>query len=281
MLLSSADFRDELSALTGEAESYYCYSAFLSLDAVTWLLQHRAGKTIARFLVRGLPADFLAGACSFQALQSLLDAGTNIKFSSAWHGKVYVADGVAFLGSANATASGLALNTNANDELGTKVVLASTDIDLLERIWASGVCVTEEKLAQYESYLQELKNERSEDRVTPHKLPEHIFAEKRGLYCGDFPVDLEKLEPQWCSFNTLSQTRAYEWLISQVRASGGDGCSFGALSAALHDAIYDDPTPYRSTIKQLLSNLLKLVELKDDKLLSVQRPRHSQVVTLR
>ena len=55
---------------------------------------------------------------------------------------------------------------------------------------------------------------------------------------------------------------------------------FGRLTALLHDALIDDPRPYRSSVKHLLSNLLAWISRLQDSHIAVHRPRYTSVVTL-
>lgn len=55
---------------------------------------------------------------------------------------------------------------------------------------------------------------------------------------------------------------------------------FGALSAALHDAVITDPKPYRKDIKFMLANLLSIIEKLEMDEISIDRPNYSQRVRL-
>lgn len=56
---------------------------------------------------------------------------------------------------------------------------------------------------------------------------------------------------------------------------------FGELSASLHNAVISDPKPYRKDIKQMLANMLRLIEeLKMDEVV-IDRPNYSQRVSLK
>ena len=55
------------------------------------------------------------------------------------------------------------------------------------------------------------------------------------------------------------------WLTSGFSELCGESQDeFWELSSALHSALRDDPGPFRKTVKELLSNLLELVERLDD-----------------
>ena len=56
---------------------------------------------------------------------------------------------------------------------------------------------------------------------------------------------------------------------------------FGELSAKLHDALVTDPKPYRREVKQMLTNLLLLVEKLDMEDVEIDRPNYSQRIRIR
>ena len=68
-------------------------------------------------------------------------------------------------------------------------------------------------------------------------------------------------------------------LMRTLRNNGGF-MYFGALSAALHDAVITDPKPYRKDIKFMLANLLSIIEKLEMDEISIDRPNYSQRVRL-
>jgi len=61
-----------------------------------------------------------------------------------------------------------------------------------------------------------------------------------------------------------------------------NGCLFfGALTEKLHNTLVTDPKPYRSEVKLLLANLLRMVvELEMEEVI-IDRPNYSQRVRLK
>ena len=58
-----------------------------------------------------------------------------------------------------------------------------------------------------------------------------------------------------------------------------NGCLyFGALSQKLHNTLVSDPKPYRRDVKQMLANLLGLIERLEMEEITVDRPNYSQRV---
>lgn len=70
-------------------------------------------------------------------------------------------------------------------------------------------------------------------------------------------------------------SNAYLWLLDMLSNNGG--CMFfRELSVALHHAVVSDPKPYRKDIKQMLVNLLKLIEVLEMEEIIIDRPKYSQ-----
>lgn len=61
-----------------------------------------------------------------------------------------------------------------------------------------------------------------------------------------------------------------------------DGCLFlGTISEKLHNALVTAPKPYRKYVKQLLANLLSLIELLQKDEIAVDRLNYSQIARLK
>lgn len=55
---------------------------------------------------------------------------------------------------------------------------------------------------------------------------------------------------------------------------------FGALTKALHDSVISDPKPYRREIKEMLVNLLAIIEQLGMDEVCIDVPNYSQRVRL-
>ena len=75
-------------------------------------------------------------------------------------------------------------------------------------------------------------------------------------------------------------SNSYLWLLNVLKEN--NGCLFfGAISEKLHNALVTDPKPYRKDVKQLLANMLNLIELLQMDDIVVDRPNYSQRVRLK
>ena len=75
-------------------------------------------------------------------------------------------------------------------------------------------------------------------------------------------------------------SNAYLWLLNILKEN--NGCLyFGPITEKLHNSLVSDPKPYRKDVKQLLSNLLTMIEELDMDEIVIDKPNYSQRVRLR
>ena len=75
-------------------------------------------------------------------------------------------------------------------------------------------------------------------------------------------------------------SNVYLWLLTTLKEN--NRCLyFGALAEKLHNALVSDPKPYRRDVKQMLANLLNLIEKLGMEEVVIDRPNYSQRVYLK
>jgi len=276
MLLGAESIRINLEEQFATSDRCWLYSAFFTMPAARWVFSCRKHGEKPRILMRGALADFVAGASSFSAVRLALHSGWEVGFSSALHAKVYIFDKVVYAASANLTSRGLALLGDGNQELGLSADIHEQDLLLVEKLWWQRIHINESIVDRLEAYLKNLDLVRG---GAFEQWPEDLLKEERDLYCSDFPQSID--DPNFDSVAKLKSSEAYRWLISELSDSDSYGSSYGKLSASLHSALKDDPTPYRRNVKELLGNLLFYVKKSAlDEVVSV-RPNYSEVYFLK
>lgn len=276
MLLPTSELRDRLIVNFRCSERSWIYSAFITVPGIDLVLKNRTVTLNDRLLIRCNVADVLSGACSLDAVELALLSGIQIRVSSALHVKLYVFDTVLYVGSANLTGSGLALVGYRNDELSTEGSPSERDLQIAENLWSEGVMLGFEELVKMRDFIDQCPKSSSK---LISSWPDDIFFEERSLYCSDFPQGEGLDEDRWVSSEQLEVSVAYRWMIKALKENGGEA-SFGYLSARLHNDLYDDPTPYRREVKDLLANLIKLTQhLKSDQI-AISAPGYSQILRL-
>jgi hypothetical protein len=276
MLLPTSELKSRLVKQFTTSSRSWVYSAFVTQGDIDLLLGSRAIRPGDRLLVRCQLSDVFSGACSLAALKQASCAGIQVRMSSALHVKLYLFDKVLFVGSANLTGKGLALVGYCNDELSTEGIPSARDIEIAENLWNQGVKLDELRIDQMLAFVSNLE---TSSTISHGNWPKELFCERRDLYCSDFPQRTVEDVDRWDSVTALRRSLAFQWLLDTTRENGGSA-SFGYLSQKLHKAVYDDPAPYRRTIKDLLANLLDLVERFEVDELKTTTPKRSTVVTV-
>lgn len=276
MLLPTAELRERLVTHFRLSERCWVYSAFITMAGINLVFENRDTVRNDRLLIRCNPSDVLAGACSLEALELALSRGIQVRVSSALHVKLYLFDAVLFVGSANLTGSGLALVGYCNDELSTEGVPSDRDMQIADNLWSEGVLLGPLEIQKMRDYIEQLPEN---DTQQFPAWPEDIFVEERSLYCSDFPQGGPSDDFRWSTVRQFETSTAYRWIKETLKDNGGEA-SFGYLSSRLHDDVYDDPTPYRREMKDLLVNLIELIQKFKNDEISITVPGHSQVLSL-
>jgi len=275
-------------------------SAYVKSQAIKEILQYCGQK--GRFLARWRLHDLIAGASDIEVYSQLVDSGWDFYISQNFHGKVYRLPGIGTLvGSANATLSGLSIFGSGNDEVST--IVSNTDRNelVVEDIFKNATLLTPNlftKISQVVSKakIDNLDNKGSDLIEWPLEISEALIApNQKGLFvsdCFESPwsaspsqADLSLLGLRVISLSdelissSLGHTKIYHWLVNSCRDAGGV-VRYGELTQKLHSYLLDDPLPYRSSVKVLLSNLLSWVEhFKKDEI-RISTPNHAQVIEL-
>ena len=69
----------------------------------------------------------------------------------------------------------------------------------------------------------------------------------------------------------FSKLKIYHWIEKNLEKE----LYFGQFSALLHDALQDDPKPYRQNVKSLVANLIEWLTILYPKKFRQERPNHS------
>ena len=274
-------------------------SAYITIPAIQWLkgLVNAQQVTIVGRLS---PADLRSGASDIAALRAILQHGWQLKILPNLHAKIYLLDRqTLFVGSANLTANGLKLTRGGNIEAIQQKQVNEQDLEFVDHIVAAGVSVSLDMLDKMEQWLKDIPTKSS--KTESSDWPSDILPLASALFVSDFPLappgsDCDDYDEnphlpfaqihQQCAANRnlaeskLRNCQAFHWLVATLEQSEGRELYFGALTAALHDALADDPAPYRRDVKGLLSNLLQYLECFQIAQISLTRPKHSQLVKL-
>lgn len=248
-----------------------------------------------RLLVRFRMDDILKGSTDFSIVEYGMKTGWQVYIRFDLHAKTYIVDNKrGLVGSANATNSGLSIGKNGNMEMAALIDIESKDIEKINKLFDDAILIDNELLKKLESQIDVVRvNEQSKTyswdasimaMFNPHintlfsyELPED-FILKKGEYFSfldeTYDGDIEKFK------ESFRWSNAYLWLLTILKEN--NGCLyFGALTEKLHNTLVSDPKPYRRDVKQMLANLICLIDELGMEEIVIDRPNYSQRVNLK
>ena len=305
MLLSGSDFRERLENTVDSCTSQLVIaSAFIKLTALEALLTREKEKDIDVVIVaRWQKQDLVSGASDLEIYKLCKERGWKFGISQNFHGKVYLVDHSSiFLGSANLTQKGLNYGNLSNIEFGTNISANRADLDKIDKFLETEVVWLDdykyqmikqeidsiERLSNPLSNLQWSAGIQSQlvRNVSYLWVHELVFNSPQTLLClnlneesqlHDFDLlslDIDALTVELLT-REFKRSRLYLWVISQLRKK--QEINFGAFSSALHNALLDDPTPYRKEVKEFIATLFAWLEFLPDEFEVTQHRKTSSV----
>lgn len=247
-----------------------------------------------KLLVRFRMDDVLKGSTDFEILDYGINHGWKVFVRFDLHAKTYIVDNKrGLVGSANATSSGLNIGKSGNMEMAAFVDVEPADIDKIGNLFKDAILIDEDILMNLEAQFNSVEKT---DSIEGHSWDSTIMSlfnpHIETLFSYELPEDFELKQGEYFQFldesfdgnidklkESLRWSNSYLWLLDTLK--NNEGCMyFGALSAALHNAVVSDPKPYRRDIKNMLANLLKLIEELGMEEITIDQPNYSQRIRL-
>ena len=298
-LLFSEDIKNQLvRELTNTSSSLCIVSAYCKLDAIQ-LVEESLRNDIPnkRLMVRFRLDDIVNGSSDLYVYEYCKQNGWQVFFRLDLHAKTYVFDKIrGIIGSANLTSSGISLSRNANYEIAQLSSISNDDMGRIESLFDNAVMITDDLYAQMQQYV---KQSVSVGEPSSHQWGSEItnlfLSEIKVLFVHEFPncsslsnlredsLDFLGLESGWDVDNirkAFIKSNVYMWLKQMLQKMPRQEIYYGALSAALHTIIINDPKPYRKEVKELQTNLLNWIEELSIGEIIIDRPNHSQRIHL-
>lgn len=271
-------------------------SCFCKIDALK-IFEQAIGNTgiIKRIVVRFRKSDIYSGATDLELYDYCKSKGWQLYIRLDLHAKAFIFDEKkCILGSSNLTKSGMNLINRGNYELATYSDIDREDIIKIDKLFNSSIFVDD---GLYQSMKDDITNAdkgasksngwsinimksfiQNIDVLFPSELPNTFspFDEKVNL---DFICDDAHCENSILR-ETFETSKIFMWLYSVLIATENNEIYFGELSAILHNAIYQEPKPYRKEVKEYLANILNWCEELEVESIVVDRPNFSQRIRL-
>lgn len=284
--------RDELSTST---ESFLLISAYCKLPLVKYFDSCIVNTSIEKKLVvRFRPDDISSGASDLEIYPYCRDNGWKLFFRMDLHAKTYVFDRLrCIIGSANATCNGMNIGGSGNYEMAAACELSEKDARVLDLLLRGAVEMNETVYHLMKSTVEGQRTIINHSTQWPKEITNMFLPDYSLLFAEDFPscthpADATNDDLMFLNISNnatkeelaeaMCAAKCYLWLLDMIKKQSPQEMYFGTITVALHNALLNDPKPYRKEVKQLLSNLLTWIdELEIDELL-IDRPNHSQRV---
>lgn len=270
-----------------EGEASFC-SAFLKENVLVEFSKLLPQNSKVRILARWQIGDLLANASDLEAYTFSKKMGWDFYIKLNFHGKVFwVPNSGMLVGSANATASGLGLRSDSNSELGTIVDQSENNVRVVRNLFTSAVKVND---SLYEQIHQALNNgikvsERFDWPPELLRLMDPVDCSIAEFFISEcFSSDgNELLSPEFSITGDVARdlsllgihsgyisrdivikhflaSKMFKWTLAQV-LQNPEGARFGTITAALHSALLEDPSPHRREVKEIVKNLYSWIRL--------------------
>lgn len=287
-------------------------SAYLTVNGLRALLADVCPSNRVRILVRWQPNDLVTGASDLASFDFANERGWEFFASPSLHAKAFVfGEAAIFMGSANLTSNGFTLGSNrGNIEMLTQVPINAPNIALLRRVFTDCLRVDVGLVEQIRTWLASqtmpiVDNMRVLGPAWPLEararalrqqvlssltVSECFMTDGSWLYTSrdrhtsqsdaqrhDLSLLGQRKSTQPTQMtHAFRETKIFQWLEQQLTCAPNQELYFGAISAALHEALIDDPRPYRRDVKTLVVHLLAWLKAVPDCGVQVDRPNHSE-----
>lgn len=248
-----------------------------------------------KLLVRFRLDDVLKGSTDFEILQYGMEHGWMVYVRFDLHAKTYIVDNKrGLVGSANATNSGLNMGKKGNMEMAAFVDVEVNDIEKIEKLFNDAILVDEEILGNLKRQFDSVeKTEDAEDHSWDNSIMKLFNPHIETLFSYELPENFDLTPGKYFQFldecfdgnrerlkEAFRWSNAYLWLLDTLKKNNGS-MYFGELSSYLHNAVVSDPKPYRRDIKNMLANLLKLINDLQMEEICIDRPNYSQRISIK
>lgn len=296
ILLSNEIINAVLEELKNAENSVQIITAYCKKNALNILNSVISNEVNnKRLLVRFRLDDLLKGSTDFDILEYGLQNGWDIFLRFDLHAKTYIVDNKrGLVGSANVTNSGLNIGKAGNMEMATFVDVEAEDVEKINGLFDDAIHVDDELVAKMKQQFYSIETaEKQKGHSWNIEITKLFNPSINTLFSYELPEDFEFIEGEYYSFldytftgdlnafkEALRWSNAYLWLLKLLKENDGE-LYFGAVTEKLHNALVTDPKPYRRDVKQMLANLLDLIEKIGMEEIVIDRPNHSQRISIK
>lgn len=265
-------------------------SAFVKIEALKKIDQCLNDEIEKILLVRFRKMDLISKVTDIKLLDYCQDNRWKMYFNLDLHSKIFVFDKQRFfIGSSNVTLSGLGISDEPNIESGVCGTFEQDDYIRILNFFEISELMTTRIMNEFNKQLMVSTNVEAIPEWNLKNM--NLFREDsiKKLWVLEFLSSASSFDVKSCDLKLLGLTRTesydedllrekfmnlkcYKWLIDAFE----DEIYFGDLTMKLHNALIDDPKPYRKDVKSILTTMLNwIIELKIEHII-IDRPNYSQ-----
>lgn len=283
-------------------------SAYIKLGILKEISSYTKQKDI-RILARWDLNDLVGGASDIECYQFAKENGWQFFINNSLHAKIYYFPPAGILsGSANATNSGLGLAPKSNREASTIVEINDYNLRFIDNLFNDSILLTDSIFHDLNNAYNNIEKKNAYVQW-PNSILE-IFSPK--VYSNaKFMLSECLISDGLEIFNSLSanteesindlsmlaippnlfdrtyisnkfiHSKIFLWTKEVIKENNGS-INFGGLTYALHNALLEDPKPYRSEVKILVKNIYSWVRLVGDERTGIayDRPNYSEILRI-
>lgn len=299
-LLNTYEVQQKIAQEVSSATTHLqIVSAFCKVEAVEFVDRHiNTSLQTKKLMVRFLLSDILSGASDFGLYEYCKSHGWQMYVRFDLHAKTYIFDRKrCILGSANLTNRGLGLSFHGNYELSSFADVDDVDLRKIDALFDNAILMTDELYETMKLEYHEARKAASTAISTKwSSIIENRFNPKiELLFTYDFPTtaipdfnDVSTFEFLGLGYipsiddvrQAFRWSKAFLWLYNYVSSCPDKTSYFGGVTAALHNALINDPKPYRKEVKDLLANTLGWIQALNIDDIVVDIPNHSQRIRI-
>lgn len=296
-LLTTSETRNVIASQVASAtNTLHIISAFCKESAMSFIEANIKNKlSEKKLMVRFLLSDMLSGATDLSLYEFCKSKGWQMYVRFDLHAKTYVFDKKrCILGSANMTSNGIGLNSHGNYELSSFTDINDSDLIKINKLFDDSILMTDEiyslMKAEYDAANQ--NNESGNSKAKWTNSIELLFKPTIDvLFTYDFPStphpDYNNIKSfEFLELNHIPTvdelkeafrwSKPFLWLYSLIDNMPDKTSYFGAITSELHNALINDPKPYRKEVKELLANVINWIQDLETDAIIIDTPNYSQ-----
>jgi hypothetical protein len=284
-------------------------SAYIRSEAFRYFFEDLFNAKIKiRVLARWSLGDLLAQASDLATYELCRSQNIDFYIKQDFHGKLYnLAPNGVLIGSFNLTNRGFSISREGNDEAGVLIENNDDSRDYFKNLFTNARLVDDEMFEKMSIFISEHKDSKLasdswsaeimdliaapasplDEKILVNECLASNFQEFINSSTAARSHDLSLLSVDEKDATDMSVVRyrfksskIFRWFYEALR-SQEDEVYFGKATAMLHDKLFDDPKPYRQEVKGLLVNLLTWIEGLGLDEIKIDRPNHSQRITVK